>query len=184
MNSLVEANLHRDAAAVNRYHTQRTHRRQDLGQHSFNMMLLVHQVEPEARKEVLLSCMYHDLPELMTGDMRGDFKKMHVDIGVMMEEAEKTLQPLYRDFELTPEEESLVKWADRMEGLLWCLEEMRMGNAYVAEIAENYARWIESSRMPFKPVAFSPAADQLTMEVFADLTNLGGEIPITTAMER
>lgn len=184
MNTLIQARLFRDAADVKRYHTRRTIRTQSIGAHSFNMMLLIQQVAPDCRKEVLLACMYHDLPEYFTGDMPGDFKKKHIALGEMMDEAEKDLAPLYQSFLLTLEEEALVKWADRMEGALWCMEEMRMGNAFVAMIVENYLGWILASKKPFKPVAFCPAADELTEDVIGDATELGCDIQPISVHER
>lgn len=173
MRAIVENTLYRDAADVDRYHTKRTLRRQTVGQHSFNMIMLIQQVAPGCRKEVLLAAMHHDLPELKTGDIPGPIKRVHPQLGPLMDEIESGLYPLFRDWGLTHEEETLLKWADRMEGCLWCLEEVRMGNTYTARTAEKYMSWMLESREGLGPVGGSPGTDAFTHEVITAMRELG-----------
>jgi len=134
--------LMRDAADVKRYHTHRVLRQQTIGAHSFNMLLLLDQVAPRARKEVFQAIMHHDLPELMTGDVPAPIKRLHPELKVMMQEAEEDLTPLYRELHLTVGEEQLVKFCDTMELVLWCLEEWQMGNRYVKACIVNGLTWL------------------------------------------
>ena len=142
---LVLATLFRDAAEVKRYHTQRTLRQQTIGAHSFNMLLLLDQVAPGARKEVWQAVMHHDLPELFTGDMPAPIKRLHPELKVVMQEAEEDLVPLYRDLFLTVAEERLVKFCDTLELVLWCMEELRMGNICVKVCIVNGITWLWST---------------------------------------
>jgi 5'-deoxynucleotidase YfbR-like HD superfamily hydrolase len=185
MKPLVEATLYRDAADVQRYHTRRVHRVQTVGAHSFNMMMLVNQVCPDARKEVFVAVMHHDLPELMTGDIPAPIKKMHDLLGPLMDTIEAGLAPLFRDCGLTAEEERLVKWADRMELVLWCLEEFRMGNTYCGETASKGLMWILESRAENNVyVGGNQATDALTTEVVNEFIKLGLSVNIRPLNER
>lgn len=148
MSPLSQASLFRDAADVQRFHCKRTLRDQTVGQHSFNMVTLLLIVAPDARKEVFQTIVHHDLPELFTGDMPGPFKRAHWQIGQLMEEAEKDLEPLYREFGLNAAEQALVKMLDRIEGAMWALEEVRMGNSYARSTVARYLGWLLASHVP------------------------------------
>jgi 5'-deoxynucleotidase YfbR-like HD superfamily hydrolase len=145
MKPLVVASLFRSAADTKRYHTQRTLRDQTVGQHTFNMLMLVQQVAPDTRKEVLLAVMHHDLPEYFTGDMPAPIKRMHTALKVLMDELEQDLAPLYHEFDLTPAEWALIKWVDLMELVLFSIEELNMGNKYALSVVKNGLDWLLSA---------------------------------------
>lgn len=134
--------LFRDAAAVKRYHTKRVLREQTLGAHSFDMLTLLLVVYPECRKEVMLACIHHDLPELITGDIPAPIKRADVMLAKRLDMLEVGIAHLYKDFNLTEEEAAMLKWADRMELVLWCLEEYRLGNTFVGATIRRGMGWI------------------------------------------
>ena len=155
MKALVEATLYRDAGAVKRYHVKRTHRTQTIAEHTFGMLMLVKQVTTgqntysvESRAMLYEAILHHDLPELMTGDVPAPIKRVHPELGPLMDSIEQDLYPLYRDYTLTQEEAALLKWADRMELVLWCLEEFRMGNSYLKPTVARGLGWILASYLP------------------------------------
>lgn len=173
MDALVEANLYRDAGDVKRYHVKRTHRTQTVAEHTFGMLMLVKQVTEgqggygmQSRALLYEAIMHHDLPELFTGDIPAPIKRAHPELGPLMETIEEDLAPLYRGISLTADEGALLKWADRMELVLWCLEELKMGNAYIIKTIERGLGWIVTARMP-------DCARALTDEVVAHAKSLG-----------
>ena len=133
----------RDAAATERYHTKRTLRKQDLASHSFGVMQLLNHIWPECRKNLLLAGMFHDLPEYVTGDVPAPAKRNCPELATVLEEMEKGTAPLYQDFNLTVAEEMALKWADTMELVLWCHEEVVMGNGYATETLKRGLEWCE-----------------------------------------
>jgi 5'-deoxynucleotidase YfbR-like HD superfamily hydrolase len=157
--ALVEATLYRDAGAVKRYHVKRTHRYQTIAEHTFGMLMLVKQVtagklSDERKVDLYEAILHHDLPELFTG-------------GPLMDSIEEGLTPLYMNVEdLFPEDAVLVKWADRMELVLWCLEEVRMGNTNLIPTVARGLGWILAVRIP-------DCAQALTEEVVADALTVG-----------
>lgn len=171
MKALVEATLYRDAGAVKRYHVKRTHRTQTIAEHTFGMLMLVKQVAPHIDKYMLYEAiLHHDLPELMTGDVPAPIKRVHPELGPLMDSIEHDLQPLYNPVleGLTQEEAALMKWADRMELVLWCLEEFRLGNTYMKPTVARGLGWILTSYMP-------ACCRGLTDEVVADALSVGIE---------
>lgn len=151
MKALVEATLYRDAGAVKRYHVKRTHRTQTVAEHTFGMLMLVKQVGTDSLlADGLLyeAIMHHDLPELMTGDIPAPIKRVHPELGPLMDIIEQDLHPLYQPFSLTAEQGALLKWADRMELVLWCLEEVRLGNTYMKPTVARGLGWILASYLP------------------------------------
>lgn len=165
MKALVEATLYRDAGQVKRYHVKRTHRTQTVAEHTFGMLMLVRQVDPHASKSLYNAILHHDLPELFTGDVPAPIKRAHPDLGSLMDSIEEGLTPLYQDIALIPEEQVLLKWADRMELVMWCLEEVRMGNTKLVDAVRRGLGWIIAGRVP-------ECARQLTEEVVADAATL------------
>lgn len=172
MKAIVEAKLYRDAGAVDRYHVKRTIRRQSVGEHSFGVLMLIKQVLetgylPQYRETLVYNhVLHHDLPELFTGDTPGPVKRANVALGLALQRVEEELAPLYREYCLNSEEGALVKWADRMELVLWCLEEVRMGNSFAEEIVARGLGWILASRIP-------DCALELTHQVVADAQSVG-----------
>jgi 5'-deoxynucleotidase YfbR-like HD superfamily hydrolase len=165
----VEATLYRDAGAVKRYHVKRTHRIQTVAEHTFGMLMLVKQVATDsllADGKLYEAILHHDLPELFTGDIPAPIKRVHPELGPLMDSIEEDLKPLHQEFNLTPEQGALLKWADRMELVLWCLEEFRMGNTYMKPTVARGLGWIIAARVP-------PCAKPLTDEVVMEALSLG-----------
>lgn len=140
--SFERACLMRDAGAVKRYHTVRTLRLQTVAEHTFGVMQLIDHIYPDARKEVLIAAMHHDLPEFVTGDIPAPVKRQLPRLAVLLEEAERGTAPLYRDMDLTAFEEAVVKWCDLMELVLWCLEEVQLGNTYAMAPCQKGLLWL------------------------------------------
>lgn len=168
MKQLIEAKLYRDAGAVQRYHTKRTHRVQSIADHTFGVLMLITQVGTDEllSGELYQAALHHDLPELYTGDMPGTIKRAVPELGALMDRLETDLAPLYVEFDLNGDQAALLKWADRMELVLWCMEEYRMGNTYVRSIIARGLGWINASYYPL-------CASELTAEVIVDAWTLG-----------
>lgn len=142
--TLVNLLFLRDAAAVTRYHTQRTLRQQTLAAHQYGVAQLIHYVWPECRKELLLAAMFHDLPEYITGDIPSPAKRNSPQLAILLEEIEKGCGPLYQDFGLTSAEECVLRWCDTFELVLWSNEERILGNQFVVPMLKRGIEWCTS----------------------------------------
>lgn len=160
---LTEATLYRDAGQVKRWHVKRTHRTQTVAEHTFGMLMLVKQMveedstgfEPFEVLDLYNAILHHDLPELMTGDIPAPIKRAHPQLGPILEIVEAELAPLYRDFDLTQNQAVMLKWADRMELVLWCVEEYEMGNRNTKATIERGLGWIMQAQMPLNCLGFT-----------------------------
>jgi 5'-deoxynucleotidase YfbR-like HD superfamily hydrolase len=118
----------REAAAVKRYHTKRTIRTQNLADHTYGILQIILAVDPQPSLNLIKAAMHHDLAEVLTGDIPAPAKRMFPDLREALQSAEHSDGQLSPVFELTDDEQALLKWADTAELCFWCLEEYLMGN--------------------------------------------------------
>lgn len=167
MSRLSDATRLRDAAAVKRWHVQRTLRQQTVGEHTFGMILLVRQCvhpdkPPDRLNELLLCIVHHDLPELDTGDIPAHVKIGSSELSDVLGRLEQDAHMLFHGtHKLSESELVLLKWADTMELVLWCMEEVRMGNRFMDHIVKRGLSYLD------KIVPLPQAARELTQEVIA-----------------
>lgn len=139
----------REAAAIRRYHTLRTHRVQTVADHSHGVAMIILAIYPEAQAELLKAALTHDLPEIVTGDIPATAKWAHPELGRIENEisakfrSENGIQCI-----LSSTETDILKWADMMELVLWCIEDVQMGNAYAAEVVERGLAFLRGKDIP------------------------------------
>lgn len=136
----------RGALQVRRYHQYFVHKEDTIASHSCGVALFVHLIDPDARKEVLLAALTHDLGEVLTGDVPSPFKQM------LSREAAKEIDILEKNAvgshglnyaeRLSPGEYKLLKFADCFDGLAFCLEEKRRGNTTLQSVGDKYVTYL------------------------------------------
>ena len=131
-------------AEVTRYHTVTTLVKETVGHHSHGVAMLVHLLNPEASKQVLLAALFHDLSEHLTGDIPSPAKREY-GIGEQVSQLEDRLM---REVgihmpQLSSEDTRLLKLADIAHGALYCGREMSLGNRKMKEIFERYMGYAE-----------------------------------------
>ncbi len=137
---------------IDRWSLMRNTDSESLSQHSLDVAAIAHALSVIGNKrlgknydtgKIALIGMYHDMPEIITGDMPTPVKYHNKEIrdafGSIEKAAQRSLlntlpedlRDEYRDF-LIPDEESeeyrLVKAADKISALLKCMLEQRSGN--------------------------------------------------------
>lgn len=126
-----------------RYHTELLTRSQDVAQHSFNVAWLCTELSDWAPSAgLLMAALAHDAGERWTGDIPAPTKRGMPGMRAHMDELE--LQKLREQgitfkYELTPAEQAILSLADALEGALFCLRELRLGNTIVIDPAEGGA---------------------------------------------
>lgn len=86
---------------------------------------------------------------------------------------EKLSSPLYQSFGLTAFEENVLKWCDLMELVLWCLEDIRLGNLYAAGPCGRGLAWLHASDEVTTRSNCCPTALPLLKEVTATALRMG-----------
>ena len=144
---------------INRWGLMRNIRNENLCEHSTDVAFLAHalslikneyfngSVDPA---RVAAAALFHDTPEIMTGDLPTPVKYHNREISAAYKSVEKTarskllsmlpdrLVPHYRplmECDLPEEEQKIIKAADKLAALIKCLEEQQLGNAEFKQAA-------------------------------------------------
>lgn len=139
--------LGREASRVKRFHTVNTIKENTVGQHSFNVigMLLVCIPPTALRSQLLAAAWQHDVPEARVGDVPSPFKRELRKEGVNIEAIERRVLEDHGMHEmgryLYDHEVGWLKMADILEGWLFCLDEMSMGNRWARTASANFANY-------------------------------------------
>jgi len=142
----------RRSARVRRYHTEAMVRDQSVGEHSYGvawLCWLLSDRDPSAG--LLMHALAHDAAEHTTGDIPSPVKRGSDMVRQHFDDAEQAaltgvgihLPPL------TVEEADVLALADTLEGLLYTLEEIEMGNRNLIPIMLKFAAYSESRAVLF-----------------------------------
>jgi Predicted hydrolases of HD superfamily len=150
---------------ITRWSLMHSTRAESLSEHTCDTALLAHMLCLIARrytgtpcrpKTVAVAALYHDAPEIITGDMptpvkyssptlRDAYKALETEsvrcmTGLLPDELSEELSPFISGELLTAEEKRLLKAADRLSALIKCMEEQRSGNhEFDAALAQQKA---------------------------------------------
>ena len=136
--------------------------------------------------EAVISAIYHDAPEILTGDLPTPVKYFNPDIKAAYKQVESVsaekllsllpeeLRSIYRPSvseTCAPEIHALVKAADKLSAYIKCLEELKAGNTEFREAAATIRAALDENPLPevhyfmdtFLP-AFSLTLDELQAE--------------------
>lgn len=138
---------------ITRWSLMHSTRAESLSEHTCDTALLAHMLCLIARhytgtpcrpETVAAAALYHDAPEILTGDMptpvkyhsatmRDAYKALESESVLSMaallpRELSGELVPFLSGAVLTPEEKRLLKAADRLSAIIKCTEEQRSGN--------------------------------------------------------
>ena len=138
---------------ITRWSLMHSTRAESLSEHTCDTALLAHMLCLIARrytgtpcrpKTVAVAALYHDAPEIITGDMptpvkyanhalRDAYKALEAEsvrsmTGLLPEELGEEISPFISGELLTAEEKRLLKAADRLSALIKCMEYQRSGN--------------------------------------------------------
>lgn len=152
---LVEAVLRlREAGKVERCHTLPISGRHGytVGQHCYDMLSLLVALHPDPRGALFKAVMYHDAHERWTGDIPGALKYLSKDLAHTMDEQKAKIDELlgfdvHMEF-LTVEEKKWLKALDRIEFLLWCEDQVHLGNDHVRGRLEAVQDQLKETPMP------------------------------------
>jgi 5'-deoxynucleotidase YfbR-like HD superfamily hydrolase len=110
-----------DAQFLLRFHTVAIQaERQTVGAHSYAVSILIDQLWPDSSKQLIMAALYHDVPEMVLGDIPATAKWSFPEVLQAFEKAEKkVMDDLGLTFVLTPEEKNRLKMADMLELVLY-----------------------------------------------------------------
>ena len=143
---------------ITRWSLMHSTRAESLSEHTCDTGLIARRYTgtPCRPKTVAVAALYHDAPEIITGDMptpvkyssptlRDAYKALETEsvrcmTGLLPDELSEELSPFISGELLTAEEKRLLKAADRLSALIKCTEEQRSGNhEFDAALAQQKA---------------------------------------------
>ena len=177
---------------IKRWSLMRSIREENIMEHSQQVAVIAHALALIANKQfgksvdvskVVLLAQYHEVGEVITGDLPTPIKYFNPEIKSAYKDLEKNacerlvamlpdnLQSDYAEYIMpdeNTEEYKLVKCADRLSAYLKCVEEMRAGNSEFKKAKASILAELKSAKRPevdyylkeFAP-AFGLALDEL-----------------------
>jgi 5'-deoxynucleotidase len=158
---------------INRWGLMRNTKNENICEHSLEVAFIAHALGIINNEEfhgtinaerLAILGMYHDVTEIITGDMPTPVKYYNPLIRSAYKEVEKVakdemltglpknMQSRYSDMLMETEQEAdlwkFVKVADKLSALIKCIEERKMGNCDFAEAEKTITSSIEKMKIP------------------------------------
>lgn len=155
---------------INRWALMKNTEEEPLSQHCFEVAAFAHALAIIGNKrlgknynaeKIAIMGMYHDMPEILTGDMPTPVKYYNSEIREAFGKIEKTAQNSllgtlpedmreeYRQY-LCPDEKSpeyrIVKAADKLSALIKCIEETKSGNREFIKAEDTTRKALEDMK--------------------------------------
>jgi len=114
---------------VVRFHNHSGIDKQRNSEHQWGVALVLNYIYPNASKELILAAMTHDAAEYYTGDVPFPVKKDHPELSHLLRKIEKQWEAcndVYFDYSQI--EELALKVSDTLEGMKYCIKQVRLGN--------------------------------------------------------
>ena len=157
---------------ISRWGLMRNTFQENIQEHSHMVAVLAHALAV-IRRDVLgkkadpglaaAAALYHDAPEILTGDLPTPIKYYSPDIreayrqveqvaadkllAMLPDELRPAFQPLVRE-EYDPDTQALVKAADKLSAYLKCVEELKAGNGEFRQAAEQTLEALKGYGLP------------------------------------
>jgi len=132
--------------ATKRFHTVRTLGQNTVAEHSFTMLWLIFLMKEgkwQHIDHIFMAAITHDIAEWKAGDMPAPSKRA-TKMGEALSAYEgHLLSQVNLYFSLDEEDKRILKLADCLSGLLFCVTERAMGNTFVTESFNNYCAYIK-----------------------------------------
>ena len=157
---------------ISRWGLMRNSRPENIAEHSLEVAIITHLLcELRNRRfggnidvsKAVLTAVYHDVPEIITGDLPTPVKYYDPEIksaykrveGAAVEKLLSTVPDDLRedyaelfDESSNPEIRAIVKAADKISALIKCIEESRSGNTDFADAERQTIESIEKMKLP------------------------------------
>ncbi len=141
-----QINFIRQGGLVKRYHTKNTLKDNTIAHHSFGVAWFVWMLAEEPTVDLIMAALAHDLAEQVTGDISSPTKRKFPELAEMVQRMEhEVLGEHDMDFEihLSPDELRILKIADCMDGMIYCINEYELGNHSIRDVYNRYCSYID-----------------------------------------
>ena len=154
--------LNRGLAQVKRYHSTPLHQHENVAEHTFYVVsianalcaLLEEKGKSVNKLEVMEKALVHDFEEMYSGDILQPFKYSDPQMKELIDKlGEKLIDKAFEGLPLklavhyksiwtdyhhgSKMEDNIVKIADRLSLIAYCLEQIKLGNTFMTDILNN-----------------------------------------------
>lgn len=133
----------RNGGRTKRFHTKLTLTPNTVAAHSFGVAWLCWVLtEGSPSAQLLMAALAHDLAEWKTGDLAAPTKRALGLREVFAAYEDSFMVPLGLSFKLGSDEERILKLADAMDGMAYCIEEKMLGNTGLEVVFNNFSSYV------------------------------------------
>lgn len=127
------------AANVRRFHTVQVIGDQNLGHHSHRVCLILrYLLGGEVSSHLMWAALFHDLAESVTGDIPAQAKWASEELNGVISDWETEWHGDHGSWvKLRDDEQLLLSIADKLELVLFCTEQMMLGNRHMEVIRDR-----------------------------------------------
>lgn len=116
------------ASQVVRFHNKPCIKQNTDAHHSWGVAMIAYLLSENPSLNLIMACLSHDMGEQVWSDVSYP-AKIALGIQQMLQDKEDaTLKENGFGFDISPEEARILKIADALDGMLYCVAERRMGN--------------------------------------------------------
>lgn len=159
--------------SITRWALMRNTRPESICEHSYDTAVLAHALAELTNRRFggavdvqacVLMALYHDTPEIFTGDLPTPVKYdnptlreayRHLEdaaadrlLSLLPADLREAYAPIYHPGDSLAEERKLVKAADKLSALIKCVEETEQGNREFSKAQESTRRALEAMNLP------------------------------------
>jgi 5'-deoxynucleotidase YfbR-like HD superfamily hydrolase len=141
----------RSGGKVKRYHTVDTIKNETVAQHTYGVMSIIADLcHGVPSTNLMMAALCHDIAEQVTGDIPAPAKWDYPELSEAIKNAEAKIEEEYGVvYRLTPTEQTLLKAADTLDLIYFCIEERQLGNIGIESI---YYKGIGAlGKLPYNP---------------------------------
>lgn len=126
----------RNGNAVKRWHTRRMLTSDTVGEHTANVLAIIFALDSRPSRNLLQAALYHDIAEQWTGDIPATAKWRSPMLKQVCDalEDEMMLENSIQAPTLENDEWLTLKWADMLDLLYRCFDEIELGNSTMHEV--------------------------------------------------
>jgi 5'-deoxynucleotidase YfbR-like HD superfamily hydrolase len=139
-----------NGGAVRRFHTMATIKEITISAHSFRVAWFCYLLDPNAKVQLIMASLAHDMAEQVWGDIPSPAKRLNGVNETLEKHEESLLVDNHAYFPLTESEERILKLADCAAGMLECVQERALGNRFVEAAFEKFVGYYE--KVPAIPI--------------------------------
>lgn len=164
--------LNRRLAQIKRYHSTPLHQNENVAEHCFYVALIARALcsvleenGQEVNKcEVMEKALVHDMEEMFSGDIAQPFKYADPELKKLIDKLnEKSIDKafeglpkklaehfkfLWSDYHAGNKmEDKVIKIADRLSLVSYCLEQIKLGNKFMVEILDNGIKMLKNYKL-------------------------------------